>query len=129
MVLPAAQVLSDTSTDTLLTIGTQSGSVQVNNFYLANPQATDGGKLILASTTHYLITYDTIDSSFWIGLDADQFTTLRPAAEQALLSALGISSSVACKLDISEGAFYSATSSLNGKSFSPLFCGGLNSVQ
>ena len=130
VILPAAQVLSDTPIDTLLTIGTQNGSVRVNNFYLTNPQVTDGGEtVILASATHYLVTYDTLDSSFWIGIDADQFTALRPVAEQVLLSTLGVSSTVACKLDVSEGAFYGATSSMNGTSFSPLFCGGLNSVQ
>lgn len=130
VIATAAQALPTAPTTTLLTIGTPGGSVQVNNFYLMNPSVTDGGEtVILASTTDYLITYDTADSSFWIGIDPDQFTALRPVAEQALLSTLGASSIVACKLGISEGAFYSATSSLNGKLFSPLFCGGLNSVQ
>lgn len=127
-VLPAAQVLSNTSTSTLLIIGTPSGSVQINNFYLKDPQVTDGGEtVILASSTYYIITYDTKDSSFWIGIDADQFVALRPGAEQALLSALGVSAPVACKLTISVGTFYSATSSMNGQSFPPGFCGGLNS--
>jgi hypothetical protein len=128
--LPLSQALTNTPTTTVLTIGTPGGSVQVNNFYLTNPLVTDGGEtVILASTTNYLITYDTTDSSFWIGIDPSQFTALRPVAEQSLLSTLGVSSTVACKLNISEGAFYAAGSSLNGQSFSPIFCGGLNSVQ
>jgi hypothetical protein len=76
-----------------------------------------------------LITYDTIDSSFWIGIDADQFTTLRGTAEQALLSMLGISTADACKLSVSVGVFYSATSSLSGQSFPLSFCPNLNSTQ
>lgn len=128
--LPASQVLSGLPTSTLLTLGTSNGSVQVNNFYLSNPPVTDGGEtVILASTTSYLITYDTIDSSFWIGIDPDQFSAIRPAAEQALLSVLGVSSTAACKLDVSVGAFYGATSSLNGQSFPPSFCGGFNTAR
>lgn len=130
--LSASQILSNTPTTTLLTIGTSQGSVQVNNFYLSNPPVTDGGEtVIIASTTDYLITYDTIDSSFWIGMDADQLNATRPAAEQAFLSALGVSSAAACKLNISEGVFYDASSSLSGQSFPLSFCpaNNLNSVQ
>jgi hypothetical protein len=126
----AAQVLTNTPTSTLLALGTPGGTVQVNNFYLSNPSVTDGGEtVILANTADYMLTYDTIDSSFWIGIDADKFAAVRPVAEQALLSALGINSSSACKLNVSVGVFYSATSSLSGKSFPLSFCGGLNSVQ
>jgi hypothetical protein len=126
--LPAGQVLSDTPTGTLLTIGTPQGSVTVNNFYLSNPPVTDGGEtVILASTTEYLITYDTSNSSFWIGIDPAQFDAMRPGAEQALLSLLNVSSTDACKLDVSEGTFYTATSTLNGQSFPLGICGDLNS--
>ncbi|HEY5221374.1 MAG TPA: hypothetical protein VIJ29_04550 [Candidatus Paceibacterota bacterium] len=128
--LPAVQVLSGTPTGTILTIGTPSGLVQMNNFYLSNPPVTDGGEtVILASTTDYLITYDTIDSSFWIGIDPTQFDTVRPTAEQAFLSVLGVSSADACKLDVVVGVFWSATSSLSGQSFPLSFCGDLNSAQ
>lgn len=128
--LPAAQVLSNTPTGTLLTIGTPKGTVQVNNFYLSNPPVTDGGEtVILASTTAYLITYDTTDSSFWIGIDPTQFDAVRPAAEQAFLSVLGVSSADACKLDVVVSAFWSATSSFDGESFPLSFCGTLNSPQ
>jgi nitrogen fixation-related uncharacterized protein len=128
--LPASQVLSNTPTGTFLMLGTPGGSVSVNNFYLSDPPVTDGGEtVILASTTGYLITYDTIDSSFWIGIDPGQFDAIRPVAEQAFLSVLGVSSTVACKLDVSVGAFYGATSSFNGQSFTPSFCSGFNVVQ
>lgn len=127
--LPASQALSGTPTSTLLTLGTANGSVQVNNFYLSDPMVTDGGEtVILASSTDYLVTYDTMDSSFWIGVDPGQFTTARPVAEQALLSVLGVSSTAACKLNISVGTFYSASSSLNGQSFTPSFCSGFNTT-
>ena len=102
----------------------------MNNFYLSNPEVTDGGEtVIIASTSDYLITYDTTNSSFWIGIDPDQFATVRPVAEQAFLSALGVTQADACKLDAAVGTFYSATSSLNGQSFPLSFCGGLNSSQ
>jgi len=128
--LPAAQAFPSAPTGTILIIGTQNGSVQVNNFYLSNPQVTDGGQtVILASTTDYLITYDTTDSSFWIGINADEFNAIRPVAEQALLSTLNVSSTIACKLNVSVGVFYSATSTLSGKSFPLSFCGNLNSGQ
>jgi hypothetical protein len=78
--------------------------------------------VIIASTTEYLITYDTIDSSFWIGMDASDLNAVQPVAEQAFLSALGVSSTAACKLDVSEGVFYDASSSLSGQSFPLSFC-------
>jgi len=127
---PASQALSNTPTGTVFAIGTQGGLVQVNNFYLSDPPVTDGGEtVILASTTDYLITYDTIDSSFWIGIDPGEFSAIQPVAEQAFLSTLGVSSADACKLDVSEGVFWSATSSMDGQSFPLSFCSNLNSGQ
>ncbi len=121
--LPASQAIPDAPTTPLLTIGTANGSVQVNNFYLADPDVTDGGDtVIIASTTEYEITYDTIGSSFWIGIDPAQFNAVRPAAEQAFLATLGVTTTAACKLDVSVGAFYSATSTLSGQSFPLSFC-------
>jgi hypothetical protein len=130
VILPAAQAIPDAPTSTLLVLGTPHGSVQVNNFYLSNPLVTDGGEtVILASTTDYMITYDTTDSSFWVGIESDRFAVVRPAAEQALLSTLGVSSTVACELDVSVGTFYSASSTMNGQSFSLSSCGNLNRRQ
>lgn len=130
VVIPAVQAFPSTPTSATLAIGTPKGVVQVNNFYLSNPLVTDGGEtVIIASTTDYMITYDTTDSSFWIGVDAAQFNTIRPVAEQAFLSTLGTSSTNACKLNVSVGVFYDASSSLSGKSFPLSFCGSLNFTQ
>jgi hypothetical protein len=125
--LPAVQVLTNVATGTELTIGTPQGSVQMNNFYLSNPSTTDGGEtVILENTTDYLLTYDTFDSSFWIGIDPNKFYALRTVAEQDLMSILGVSTTDMCKLNISEGVFYSPTSSLSGQSLPLSFCGNLN---
>ena len=127
---PALQVLSDTPTSALLTLGTANGSVQVNNFYLSDPMVTDGGEtIILASTTSYLITYDTTDSSFWIGIDPGQFTAVRPVAEQALLSLLGVSSTDAWQALISLLARSDSSTSFNSQSFPPSFCSGFNAAR
>lgn len=122
--LPLIQTIANNPTSTLLSIGTPDGIVQVNNFYLSNPEIADGGEtLYIASTSEYIITYSTIDSSFWIGIDPAQFNTVGPVAEEAFLSILGITHDDACKLNVSEGVFYSPTSSISGKSFPLSFCG------
>lgn len=119
----ASQVLSDMPTGTMLAIGTPKGTVSVNNFYRSDPFTTDGGEtVILASTTDYVVTYDTLDSSFWVGIDPDRLDAVRPAAQDALLSLLGVSSTDACKLNVSVGSFYRASSSLNGRSLPLSFC-------
>lgn len=123
-VVPLSQVMPDAPTGQYLQIGTADGTVQVNNFYNANPMVTDGGTaVILASTTDYLITYDTTASDFWIGIEPAQWNAARGGAEQALLGVLGISQADACKLVVSESGFYSATSTIAGQSFPLSFCG------
>lgn len=123
VVLPAVEALPSAPTGTMVTIGTPDWSVQVNNFYRSNPMVTDGGEtVILANNSDYAIMYDTVDSSFWLGFESSRFPALQKAAEADLLSLLGISQKDACKLDVTEGVFYSSTSSLVGNSLPLSFC-------
>ena len=125
-ILPVAQAIPAAPTSSVIAIGTPHGTVSVKNFYISNPSTTDGGEtVILESTEHYMLTYSTLDGSFWIGIDPDQFYALRSQAEQDLLSILGVSTTDACKLSVSESVFYSPTSTIaSGQSFPLSFCFG-----
>jgi hypothetical protein len=118
-----AQAYPDAPTGTTFTIGTPSGTVQVKNFYTAaNTQLSDDGVLVIAQTSDYLISYDPTNSSFWVGISGTPFATVRPEAEAAFLSALGVSKSDACKLSVSVGVPYAAGNSMDGQSSPLSFC-------
>jgi hypothetical protein len=107
---------------TSFTIGTPSGSVQVNNFYAANPPFDGDGNLIIVSAADYYIDYTPSNSSFWLAVSGGSFNTVRPEVEAAFLNVLGINQTDACKLNVSEGVTYSSGDPLDGQSFPLSFC-------
>jgi hypothetical protein len=118
----ASEILGTIPTGPTLVLGTASGNVTVNNFYEADPPDTFDGVLILKLTQNYLIVYDPSDSSFWLAVTGTPFTTWQTAAEQDLLSTLGIGESDACKLSVTAGVIYGPGNPENGVSLPLSFC-------
>ncbi len=118
----ASAVFNNLPTSTYISLGTTKGIVQINNFYLLNPTVDDGGDVVIKQTQNYSIVYDPTDSSFWLGISSNPFATWQAAAEQDFMATLGISSSSACKLDVTSGVIYSPNNPLNGKSIPLSFC-------
>jgi regulator of protease activity HflC (stomatin/prohibitin superfamily) len=113
-------------TSTAITLGTNQGSVVVNNFY-QSPGATvtqDQQAVIIENSGDYAITYNVPDSSFSIALLSLPLEAARQAAESAFLSALGISKQDACKLTVYEGVPIGVSDQYPGESFPLSFCGG-----
>ncbi len=118
----ASQVLEKFPKDPILTIGSSEGSVGIKNFYLSNPNVSEGGSIVVKQTQNYSILYASTDSSFWLVIIGTPFDKWREAAEQDFLSVLQINATDACKLKASSGIYYDATNSLSGKSFPLSFC-------
>ena len=100
-------------------IGTPEGSVTVKNFYKL-PVMIDGELLIIEDTNDYQITYDTLNSQFYIYASSSPVVVSRQEGESAFLSVLGISREDACKLDVAEGSVTMAATDTNYLSLS--FC-------
>jgi hypothetical protein len=83
-------------------IGTPSGIVTVDNFY-KTATGRDEEYVTFASSPAYSLQYDTDNSSFVVTISAGPLTATRPAAEAALLNALGVSLADACKLNVTVG--------------------------
>src|ERR1700722_12312914 len=120
----ASDIFSNLPTSTYLSIGTASGTVQINNFYLSDPPVDDGGDIVIKQTANYVISYDPTDSSFWIGISSIPFSTWQSPAEQDFLTTIGVSETDACKLSVTEGVVYSANNPDDGMSFPLSFCSG-----
>ena len=120
----AQQILSNLPTSTTFAIGTANGSVEINNFYLWNPDVISGATVILEQTPNYAIVYDTLNSDFWLAITGTPFTTYQPMAEQEFLKVLEVSESAACNLNVTSGILYDASNTLSGQSFPLSFCGG-----
>jgi hypothetical protein len=118
----ASAVWNNLPTSTTIVIGTAKGGVSVKNFYLANPPTDSDGDVVLKQTQNYVIVYNPLDSSFWLGITGSPFATWQNTAEQDFLTTLGISQSDACKLDVTSGVIYSPNNPNDGKSFPLSFC-------
>jgi hypothetical protein len=120
--VPISQAYPQAPRSAMLSLGTASGTIQVNNFYGFGAGVVDGGVIIIKSTSSYWFTYDPLSGSFWIAVAGRPFDGVRAVAEQDFLATLGISQTDACKLDITEGIPYVAGDPLDGRSFSLSFC-------
>jgi hypothetical protein len=106
-----------------VTIGTPEGSVTTNNFYKsADYIAQDQQAVVVQQTSTFGIFYSVSDSSFVITVFGTPFETVRPMAETAFLTQLGISQADACKLKVVEIAGGAFNSPDGGKSFPLAFC-------
>jgi hypothetical protein len=125
--LPAAAVSSTASnlpTGPYLEIGTPEGTVQINNFYASNPPVDQDGDFLIKQTANYVISYDPLESAFWLGITGSPFATWQSAAEQDFLTTLGVSEADACKLDVTSGVIYSPGNPNDGESLPLSFCVG-----
>lgn len=120
----ASEVIGNLPTSSRLAIGTSGGTVQVINFYLSDPPVIDGGYVIVKQAQEYIISYDPVNSDFWIGISATPFTAWQLPAEQDFLATLGISEADACKLSVTVGAIYSPGNPFDGESLPLNFCSG-----
>jgi hypothetical protein len=105
-------------------IGTNQGTVTVNNFYKTMDYITaDNENVVLAETSDYSDDYVRAGSSFIIDLTVvtSSLQDVRAAAEAAFMSQLGVSESDACKLNVDEGVT-DKNSSYYGDSFGLSFC-------
>jgi hypothetical protein len=118
----ASEVFGNNPTGTTLALGTSQGTVTVNNFYASDPPVDMSQYIIIKITQNYLIDYDPVDSSFWIGVSGIPFSAWQSTAEQDFLTTLGISQSDACKLTVVEGVIYDPNNTDDGMSFPLSFC-------
>lgn len=115
---------SQGSGSSTITIGTDRGTVTVNNFYnTASYTTQDGQTVVLQDQADYQIVYNVSDSSFIISILATPLEANRQAAESAFLSQLGISQADACKLKVSEGVPIGVSNQYPGVNFPLSFCG------
>lgn len=121
--ISVAAAYPNAPTGQYISIGTADGTVQVNNFYTSSAtEVGEDGILIIKQTPTYWFTYDPSDSSFWIALSGTPLGAVQQTAEQDFLTTLGVSTTVACKLNVSEGQPYVAGSPTNGQSLPLSFC-------
>ncbi len=110
-------------TGNTLQIGTQAGTVTLNNFYKNPAQVSqDQTSIIIVQTNAYNITYYVPDSSFNIGIWQKPVAAVRTQAEAAFLAALGISKTDACKLKVQIGVPYSVDPDYADKNLGLSFC-------
>jgi hypothetical protein len=100
-------------------LGTPNGSVTLKNFYKL-PVVIDGEFLILENSNDYQITFDTVNSQFFIYASSSPLGAARAKGESAFLAMLGLSESDACKLNVAEG--YPAGMPLAGLRATLSFC-------
>jgi hypothetical protein len=105
-----------------LSIGTTQGTVQVNNFYAANPSVVEGGVIVIKQTSSYALTYDPSTSEFWLAITGTPFATWQTSAEADFLETLGINEADACKLNVTSGVVYAPGNPLDGQDFPLTFC-------
>ena len=107
-----------------IAIGTDQGTVTVNNFYNTAAYTTqDGQTVVLQNQADYQIVYNVADSSFIISILAPPLEANRQAAEAAFLAQLGVSQADACKLKVSEGVPIGVSDQYPGVNFPLSFCG------
>jgi hypothetical protein len=112
----AAQPTGDT-----IDIGTSHGTVTVKNFY-KSALGWEDAYLIFQKNATYELLYDTVDSSFVVSVVNGPLATTRAVAEAALLSALNITQSDACKLTVIVGIDPSVDRSFTGQALPLSFC-------
>jgi hypothetical protein len=103
-----------------IAIGTPHGTVTVKNFY-KTITASEEEYLIFQKTAAYEYLYDPNNGSFVISIIAGSLMVVEPQAETGFLSALSVSKTDACKLNVIVGI---------GSSALPLsFCGASGVIQ
>ncbi len=83
-------------------ISAKGGLVEVNNFYLGNPEILEADVIGLHSGDAYSILYSMDSSVFWINYENSPDSRLRTESENALLKLLGIGREDACRLEVWE---------------------------
>ncbi len=85
-----------------VTIGTNQGTVSVNNFYKIAKgwNGSESTALVIAMTSKYQILYDVSVSAFGIYIVGDLSGPSRSDAEKRFLEITGVSKTDACKLDV-----------------------------
>jgi hypothetical protein len=108
-----------------LSIGTTKGTVTMDNFY-NNAVYLDQAEqtVVIQQSSTYSIIYNIPDSNFAITIVGTPFASVRPTAEGAFLTTLGISQSDACKLSVTINAPYNVDSNPADQGVGLSFCGG-----
>ena len=114
--LPTSTMLAD-----MVAIGTSKGTVVVKNFYRTGV-GRDEEYLYFESSSAYSLLYDTIDSSFVVSISGGPLSETRSVAEGALLSALGVNQTDACKLTVVVGVSSDVDPSLAHRALPLSFC-------
>lgn len=83
-------------------ISAKNGLVEVNNFYLSNPEVLEADVIGLHSGDAYSIIYSMDSSVFWINYKNSPDSRLRAEAENTFLTLLGVSGEDACRLEVWE---------------------------
>ena len=104
-----------------INISTNSGAVPVKDF-TKNPAEAVNGNLAVQKTGQFTIDYYPQDQSFVISLSAQPIQKSRDAAEQALLSDLGLDQITACKLKVSLTVPFNVDNNLAGQDYGLSFC-------
>ena len=115
-----------TSSGTFLVPSNSGKQIQVNDF-TKNLQAKTEASDVIAETNQYTISYFTADKSFLITLESQPLKDSRAAAEQALLSKLGITQAQACQLKTSVKTTFDVDQVWAGNELGLSFCP--NSIQ
>ncbi len=119
---PASSSIAIPAGDTV-TIGTPEGSVTTSNFYKSADYIAQNQQIVVVKqTSAYGIFYNVLDSSFAVTIFGTPFDTVRPTAETAFLTQLGISQTDACKLNVVENTANNLNNPDAGKSFPLSFC-------
>lgn len=121
---------STLTTSEKISVATQNGGTVVTNDFihngvtLPNPVNADDYYLTGSSTNGYAIGYRTPAQFFTIALEQEPLGQTRAAAENFLLSALGISQSQLCSLNYYVGTDVHTNSFYAGKNLGFSFCPG-----
>ncbi len=104
-----------------LSLGTKSGIIVVNNFYVG-AAGVDEEFLVIRRNKDYEITYNTHSSSFFIYITGQPLNDVRAVAEEDFARTLEISKEDICKLDVAEGVSSRVDKTLASRNFGLSFC-------
>jgi hypothetical protein len=107
--------------DEKITIKTEKGEVQTNNFYQGIVEKS-GNNYALEETKDFDIVYYDKDQTFFITINSLPAAKARDLAENALLKRLGIDIGQACQLKVVIRVPYSVDPQLSGQDYSLSFC-------
>ncbi len=107
--------------DEKITIKTEKGEVQTNNFYQSIVEKS-GNNYALEETKDFDIVYYDKDQTFFITIYSQPAAKARDLAENTLLKRLGIDIGQACQLKVVVRVPFSVDPQLSGQDYSLSFC-------